>query len=170
MKDTLKAEITETFEKLVKVLDTFTPEHLGQVPFEGSWTAGQVAEHIVKFLGNIEYFLNKNAEPTLDRPYDAQCALLRKIFLDFTTKMKSPDFIIPEATVHEKGDLLQKIPLLKQQLLDAVDHLDLTLTCKSFELPNMGFLTRIEWITFFIVHTQRHNHQLENISKSISGK
>lgn len=170
MKDQLKEEIRSTFGALVEVLGAFTEKELDQIPYEGSWTAGQVAEHIVKFLGNVEGFLNKDVAPTIDRPYDAKCGVLRKIFLDFSLKMKSPDFILPESAVHDKETIIRKIPTLEQQLLDAVENMDLTLTCQSFELPNMGFLTRMEWLTFFVVHTQRHIHQLRNISKALQGK
>ena len=139
------------------------------VPFEGSWTPGLVGEHIIKSVSNLPAFLNKNTEPT-SRPYDAQCAPLRKVFLDFTIKMKSPDFIIPSASHHDKDSILSTFSKLKMQMIEAVETLDLTLSCKSFELPGSGFLTRMEWLTFFVVHTKRHTHQLRKIYEVMSGQ
>ncbi len=170
MNETLTTEINETFDDLLKTFAQFKDGQIDVVPFKDNWTAGQVAEHIEKSLGNITAFLNKQAEPTTDRPFDANVAQIRKLFLDFSTRLQSPDFILPLESKHDKAALLAAFETFKTQLLDAVATLDLSLTCKSFGLPAMGFLTRMEWINFFIVHTKRHTHQLKNICTALKEK
>ncbi|HTF80573.1 MAG TPA: hypothetical protein VL947_02570, partial [Cytophagales bacterium] len=91
-----------------------------------------------------------------------------KEFLDFSTKMKSPDFILPDAPSHDRNTLLQALPPLKEMMLEAATTMDLTRTCKSIALSSMGYLTRYEWLSVITVHTQRHIHQLEEIWKVIS--
>ena len=39
------AEIKQTAADLLQALEAFNEHSFNQVPFEGSWTAGQVAEH-----------------------------------------------------------------------------------------------------------------------------
>ena len=158
----LKSEIIETFEALHAVFASFKVQEIDQVPFEGSWTPGQVGEHILKSISNLPRFFNEKTEAT-HRPYDEKCTQIREIFLDFNTKMKSPEFIVPLEPTHHQASQLQEFDRIKADMLDAVEHLDLSLTCASFEMPGLGFLTRMEWLTFFMVHTQRHVHQLEKI-------
>ena len=163
MSTVLIASIKQTVEELQKLFSSFTEQQINAVPFEGSWTAGQVAEHIIKSIGNLPEFLNSNTVPTNERPFDGNVAMLEHIFLDFNTKMQSPPFILPEATQHDKEAILEQFSNLKTQMIAAAETLDLTLTCKSFEMPGFGFLTRFEWLNFFMVHTKRHTHQLEKI-------
>jgi hypothetical protein len=35
-------------------------------------------------------------------------------------------------------------------------------------MPTVGLITRAEWLSFIVVHTQRHIWQLKNISKAIA--
>ena len=51
-----------TRELLLAVLDGFKPERLNKVPFEGSWTPGQVAEHITKAQAGTPALLHRKAE------------------------------------------------------------------------------------------------------------
>ena len=46
MKETPIQEFEETTFDLGKVLSSFSQEEFNKIPFEGSWTAGQVAEHL----------------------------------------------------------------------------------------------------------------------------
>jgi hypothetical protein len=41
---------------------------------------------------------------------------------------------------------------------------DLHATCLDFEMPTVGTLTRIEWLSFAVVHTQRHIWQLKKMA------
>lgn len=162
----LKTEIDKTFETLIEVFSSFPQNQLDVVPFEGSWTAGQVGEHIVKFASGIPQFFNTKIEPT-HRPFDEKKKELQALFLDMSQKMKSPDFIVPTETQHNKENLLISFKTIEGQMQEAVESMDLKLTCGSFELPGTGFLTRFEWLAFFLAHTQRHIVQLQKIKGSL---
>jgi hypothetical protein len=82
--------------------------------------------------------------------------------------MQSPDFIVPVATHHDKTAMLESFNQLKTQMINAAEALDLTVTCNSLEMPGLGFLTRLEWLNFFVVHTQRHTRQLKNICEILN--
>ena len=165
MKEAIKKEINETFNELDKMLFSFSNEQLNIIPFEGSWTAGQVAEHIIKSLTGLNGFLNGPTEAT-NRNADEKVKALKDLFLNFDIKMKSPDFILPGNTTYTGEELLKTITKLKNEMLQAAD-LDLSLICNSFELPTFGKMTRLEWINFYIVHTERHTQQLKNIFRTL---
>jgi hypothetical protein len=162
----LKNEINTTFDELTKVFASFDDNSLNVVPFEGSWTAGQAGDHISIFLSGIPHLLNEQVEPS-SRPYDENAAGLRELFSNYTIRMNAPDFTLPSNPPHDKQALLKTFDQARSQMLEAVNTLDLTMLCKSFELPHTGYLTRFEWLSFFVVHVQRHVHQLKNIHKAL---
>lgn len=155
----LSQEIEATFDKLCMVLAGFDDHSVNQVPFEGSWTAGQVTEHVI---ASVSMLPDAHTKPC-NRFHDEKVLPLRTMFLDFTIKMKSPDFILPTQAKHNKGALLETLGEIKRKHQMSVDVLDMTALCMDFEFPGLGYLTRYEWIWFFLVHTQRHTRQLENI-------
>ncbi len=50
MKIDLLIHISNTKSELLHVLNQFGQQNINTVPFEGSWTGGQVAEHVLKSL------------------------------------------------------------------------------------------------------------------------
>lgn len=162
MNEPLIQEIKKTFAELIHVFSKISTHHIDVIPFEGSWTAGQVAEHIVKAVSGMPGLLNAQVEP-VNRPYDEQVSGLKKVFLDFSVKMKSPEFIVPTETKHDQADLLKTFLQLEEEMEAAATTLGLTLLCKATKFPGGDYLTRFEWISFALVHTQRHIHQLQRI-------
>jgi hypothetical protein len=165
MNTELQKNITDTFNELDNIIFAFNGTQLNSVPFEGSWTAGQVADHIIKSLGGISRLLNGPTEKT-ERDPGEKIKALEDLFLNFDIKMKSPDFILPGDGIQEKEATLQRIGELKNEMLEA-NKLDLSLLCLGAEFPGFGKMTRLEWMHFFLVHTQRHTHQLKNIFRTL---
>jgi len=167
-KEQVLTYLESTTKELIESLSSFSEEQINISPADGSWTAGQVAEHVLKSESGLSRILNGKTEPTNRRP-DEKNDLIESIFLDFSTKMKSPDFIIPSDGPHDKASLLQSIGSSRHQLIELVNDLDLSATCYDFSLPGMGEFTRLEWLCFIICHSTRHIRQLNNIRKKIPG-
>ena len=103
------------------------------------------------------------------RPPDGRIEDLKSVFLDFNLKMKSPDFIIPEKKDYHRSQLQDDFKKTASQLKEAVKTLDLSEIC--VDTPSvLGELTRLELISFIILHTKRHTHQLENIKSHMMAK
>jgi len=164
---TVVTEADQTFSDLLQVLSSINEEKINTIPFAGSWTAGQLAQHVILSSDGIVQLLNGPVKDT-GRDPEANIPKLEAIFLDFSSKMKSPDFIIPEDRIYDKQELLNSLQNIKAGLHKAIETLDTTKTCIAFELPGSGYLTRAEAITFAIVHTKRHIHQLKNFRQVIS--
>src|SRR5438067_693566 len=102
MKNDLTGELLTTKDNLLHVLDFFDNENINTVPFEGSWTAGQVAQHILKSASGVSAALNGPVK-TANRDPGQHLKLLGDIFLNFDIKMKSPDFVLPDNEPGEKA-------------------------------------------------------------------
>lgn len=155
----LAASISATFQQLSTLLSGFSQEALNKVPFEGSWTAGQVAEHIIICGSGIPDKKTKAA----GRPFDEKAASVAELFLNFDMKFEADPALHPKQAAHDKEELLKKLQKIEVRHKDTAETADLQALCLDMELPGFGHLTRYEWLSFIMVHTQRHTRQLERI-------
>jgi len=148
---------------LMKLLDE---SQVNTVPYEGSWTAGQLLSHVTKSINGLAGAMLKEARPAERNPGE-KIAGLKETFLNFTNKFNAPDFIIPDAG-----------PFQKQQTIDALDHAFKTLKVNADKadlnelvtgMP-FGDVTKLELLHFVLYHTQRHLHQMKKITDSLLSK
>lgn len=167
MKTELQTKIVETFKNLNEIHSKFSETELNSVPYEGSWTAGQTTQHILLACsGYAALFLGKTEKTT--RKPDLYIKDLEALFLNFNIKMDSPDFLKPEIKDYNKNE--QTLALLNKEsdLLTLSEVHDLTLTCLDFQLPGYENFTILEWISFALIHTQRHTKQLNDIYQDVT--
>ena len=147
MKTELQADIIGTFKNLNEILSQFSEIEFNTIPAQGGWTAGQTVKHIILACSGFPKLFKGRTEKTTRKP-DKNIKELESIFLDFNTKMDSPEFLKPEIKDYNK-------------------NYDVTLTCLDFELPGFEKFTILEWINFALIHTQRHTKQLNDIFRNI---
>ena len=158
--------LIEANRQFIQLFSAFNNEQINEVPFKESWTPAQVAEHIIK---SEKVMLQALTAPgnKIDRKPDAREPELRNIFLNFTTKLQSPDFIIPEQKTYTNEGLHQQLTDTASQLAATID------TIKKEEAiadPALGELTKEEIIYFLTYHTQRHIYQLQHIQETLNDK
>ena len=166
MKKDILVQYDNTADQLLKLVSSAGQEELNTIPFEGSWTAAQVVSHVTKSNQSIVQALNMPAKITNRRP-DLRVEELKTIFLDFTTKLKSPDFILPDKDTYNREiiitDLENSVDNLKEEsgkvnLSEAILH------------PAFGDITKLELLHFVVYHTQRHIHQLKHIFQVVENR
>jgi hypothetical protein len=154
-------------DNFLKVLAMFNQQQFNTVPFKDSWTPAQVADHMLKSQWGLPQVLTGNTKAA-DRKPDASNALIESIFLDFSTKLKSPDFILPTSEPQDKTEVLHKYHHKSNEIQQTAQPLDDTEICLDFEVPGTGPFTRMEWLHFVTCHTIRHTRQLENIHHQLA--
>jgi hypothetical protein len=151
--------LDETSAELLQLVHAVDVDIFNAVPFANSWTAGQVIVHVIKSNLAIAKALKLEGK-TMDRDPDERVNELKDLFLDFTIKFQSPDFILPPEMNYNKEeivrDFLQSIGQLKEGSNDV--NLAEAITHEAF-----GEITKLELLYFVLFHTQRHMHQLQNI-------
>lgn len=166
MKQEILKDLENTTDELLKTLDGVKSEDVDRVPFEGSWTAGQLAEHLLKSDETMLKILNGETKKS-ERKHDEKVEGIKKIFLNFSSKMKAPDFNTPLESVHKKDNIVSTFEENKKGFSDVIKSKELSEICTGFSLPGLGEMTRYEWIYFNIYHKQRHTHQLKNIVQKL---
>jgi len=159
-------ELDATLTKLTDLASSFTEQEMNDVPFEGSWTPGQLIRHLIISNSGLGRILNGAATET-ERAPDEMMETMKKDFLDFSWKVKAAERVQPGDKRFEKERLLESLGNIKKDLLQSAQNLDLTKTCSGVELPRYGTLTRYEVVFFIVYHTERHVHQLSNMKKAM---
>jgi uncharacterized damage-inducible protein DinB len=152
-----------TFE-FVTLISSVNDKKIDVIPFEDSWTVAQLASHITKSNKAIAQALEMNGEPA-KRNADERVEELKKIFLDYTIKFQSPEFILPTQTIYPKKEVIAKLENSVEQLKINRNKTDLT---EVINLPAFGEITKFELLNFVVVHTTRHIHQLKKILRSLN--
>ncbi|WP_343694606.1 DinB family protein [Flavobacterium sp.] len=167
METNVQKNIVETFKKLNEIFSKFSENEINQIPYQGSWTPGQVVQHIILACSGYPQLFGGKTEKTTRKP-DEKIKDIEGLFLNFSIKMDSPVFLIPEKKEYNKNKLNLELLRIESELLDCAEKYDLTLTCLDFQVPGFDTFTMYEWIDFALVHTQRHTHQLNSIFQHIT--
>jgi hypothetical protein len=147
--------------ELLSLLEPLDEERLNHVPLPGSWTAGQLGEHLLKSYRLIE-LQEVQATPS-PRPSDEKAPQIDAVFLDFTTKYQPPSAIVPSTGRISGRNLVDDLRKTTDGIVAYVNGNDLAFTSPVFEVIGFGELTAQEWIRFLTAHGKRHVRQLRNI-------
>ncbi|HYJ62309.1 MAG TPA: DinB family protein [Parafilimonas sp.] len=162
----LFSSLDETWATFLELVSSVDEQDINIAPFEGSWTVAQLATHVIKSNKAIVQALQMQGKPC-NRNADERTDDLKKIFLDFTVKFQSPEFIIPEKKEYKKGIVVEQLESSIEQLKQWGAKANLY---EIIMLPAFGELTKFEILYFVLVHTQRHLRQLKNILSIINKK
>ena len=157
----------DAIKHLLETVAVFNDTHFNQVPFEGSWTAAQVSEHVLKSLDGINEMVHASTQPTTRDP-EQYINELREMMENFGMKAKSAPNLLPGKEPVTKTAIQNRLLQSRDDLFHSIRNVDLSETCIGFEFPGIGYLTRFELISFAAFHTQRHIQQMKNIQKTVS--
>ncbi len=156
----LSTEIRKTCAEFLELISSLTETQINTIPFAKSWTAAQVATHVTKSNFGIAQALQMEGKPA-QRSSDMRIKELSDTFLDFSIKMQSPAFIVPEDVQYKKEAVLSLLQKSNEQLSNQIN------TANPEEMINLpaafGEITKLELVHFVLYHTQRHLRQLKNI-------
>ena len=156
--------LDEVSSELVHLISSADSVTINIVPLDtyqvkNSWTAAQLISHVSKSNNAIRQALNMEGK-TAERDPGERVPELKKMFLDFTVKFNSPEFIRPGLHDYEKNTLISDLKKSIEQLKELRSKVNL---CEIISLPAFGEITKFELLHFVVYHTQRHIHQLKNI-------
>ena len=164
--DELIAAIVREFTAMGDAILHLSETEINEIPFENSWTAAQVVRHVTKSAKGVSLAMDMPAEAAQRDPGE-KIEQLRNSFLDFSVKMKSPEFVVPEDDPYQKDKLLKGFNEALQAVKNAAAGTPLDGLVKG--LP-FGEITKLELLHFVLYHTQRHLHQLHKVKEAIKNR
>ena len=165
-KNDLFSEIDKALSELISLMTSLNENQINSVPYTNSWTAAQLLRHVTKSTNGMAKAMLMESEPAIRKPGE-KIFNLKKTFLDFSSTMKSPDFIVPEAGPYEKQTVINDLNKSFQQFKEVAIEANLNDIVKGLPL---GEITKLEILHFVLYHTQRHLHQMKKIYKALKMK
>lgn len=155
-------QLDETTDELISLLSPLNEEQLNKIPFEGSWTAAQLATHITMSIAAMAKSINEQGET--GRKPDEKVAWLENAFLDLSSKLEVRDFIRPEERTYTKDEVMTTLQTAITDFRQNASNNKLNDVITHFIFKD---ISKYEIVVFIIVHTQRHVQQLKGIINSI---
>lgn len=165
-KKELLTAIDESLSQLLQLLSALDEKGLNTVPYPDSWTAGELLRHVTKSTAGIAKAMKQKGQPA-QRAEGERIAEIKSTFLDFSLKMKSPEFIVPEKGPYEKEASIQELKAAFTALAANTNETNLSEMVEG--LP-VGAMTKLELLHFVLYHTQRHVHQMKKIVAALNTK
>ncbi|KAF2519902.1 DinB family protein [Flavobacterium salilacus subsp. salilacus] len=160
-------ELESVLGETISLLSSAEEAQFNAVPFEGSWTAAQTGIHLFKSESGMDKLFRTPA-PIAERDPDENVEGLKQTLLDFSRKMEAPEFILPEDKHYNKEEVVLLLKELRPEIIEALQNTDLREVPPLPDWNPLKGYTKLELAHFMIYHTQRHNHQIENILKNVS--
>ena len=162
----LFASLDETWEELLHLVSSTNETLINKIPFKDSWTVAQLATHITKSNYGMAKTLEMQGKAATRDPAEG-VPKMKEIFLDFSKKYQSPEFILPAVKVYNKESVLNDLGKSVEQLKDEGKSVELS---GLLNVQIFGEVTKLELFYFILYHTQRHIRQLKNILKKLGEK
>ncbi|WP_421774005.1 DinB family protein [Gracilimonas sp.] len=164
---TLKNHLLENTETFIAKINEFTDSQFNIKPDSDSWSAANVLEHMYRSEFGIPRLFTGETRQLTDRQPDAYLPDMKKRFLESDAKMQASGVILPTEGEKTKESLIEKFHSNRNKIAKLIDELPQEELCLKFKHPVFGYLTRMEWTHFSIIHSQRHLKQLERIQSQI---
>lgn len=165
-KNELLTAIDEAVSGLLVLMSQLDNSRVNIVPYKDSWTAGMLFRHVSKSINAMSAAMGKDGRPAQRDPGE-KIPTLKETFLDLSTKMKSPDFIVPEDVPYEKEASIAALKNSFLQLKESSVYASLPDLVTGLPL---GDITKLEILHFVLYHTLRHTQQMKKICDALKNK
>ncbi|MFD2614108.1 DinB family protein [Paenibacillus gansuensis] len=155
----------ETRVNLWKSVSGLTDGQLNTEAVAGSWTIGQVLEHLYLMETIIVRTLEKALSSPEDRPTDKKPY---EVTLDRSRKLSAPDGLVPAGHFQSLEDVKMKLNTSREALDKLLaDYSGVDLRKKSHPHPVFGMMDAAQWVDFIGYHEQRHTQQIEELKQAL---
>ena len=162
-KNEVIAAIGSAVSELTALMSSVEDDKVNKIPYEGSWTAPQLLRHVTKSISGMAKAMPMDAKPANRNPGE-RIEELKTVFLNFSKKMHSPEFIVPEEKIYDKQTSIDDLNKSFNQFKENTNNANLNDVVEG--LP-FGPITKLELIHFTLFHTQRHLYQMKKICKAL---
>ncbi|TDH21255.1 DinB family protein [Segetibacter sp. 3557_3] len=135
----ITTDLLDSLSELINQVSSLNEAQLNTCPFHGSWTPAQVSQHLVLSNSGFLEVINGPVSEANRNPAEFIPAI-KNDFLNFSIKMKSPEFVEPPDTYYNKEELIQALHLLRTGVTALVPNIDLAKICMAFEYRYMASL------------------------------
>jgi hypothetical protein len=159
-KEELLTAVEEAISGMSALMMKLDEKQINSVPYENSWTAGQLLNHVTQSNNGMAKAMLQEPTP-VDSDATEKIAGFKKVLLDLSSKLKSPDFILPKDGPYEKKGVIHELKISFNHFRENTEKANMN---DMVEGMPFGPVSKLELLHFVLYHTQRHLHQLKNIA------
>ncbi|MCP9290614.1 MULTISPECIES: DinB family protein [Gracilimonas] len=164
---TLKEQLLNNTDVFIDKINEFTDAQFNLKPDSDSWSAADVLEHVYRSEFGVPRLFTGETKKLNDRKPDAHVSRMKQRFLESDAKMEASGVILPTEGKKSRESLIEKFRSNRIKIAGLIEDLPADELCLKFEHPVFGLLTRMEWVHFSIIHSQRHQKQLDRIQSQL---
>lgn len=126
------------------------------------WSILECAEHLWIVDKAICGIFNGRSNETKGDP-EEKINLVKSYFHDFSKQFTASNQISPQGIFKDIPNVIEAIKINREEMLEEEN---LNAECLDFSHPIFGTMTKLEWVYFSIIHTERHLQQMKNTLKN----
>src|SRR5882724_5263964 len=124
------ADLQLSTSLLLKFFSSFDSEDFNKRSADGSWTPGEIAEHLLRLDIVINRLLQGTAR-VANRPPDEKSENIKYVFLNLEKKLLAPREIQPSDSIKDPVSIIAKIRSERHKMIDMIQIKDLSEICTS---------------------------------------
>ena len=163
----LPRELEENTTKLLNYLETVDEAILAQRPAPDSWSILEIFEHIIIIDQAINMMFNAPTE-SVERKADEKISSIEQVFNNYDRQYPAAEAIFPRGTIKDKTAVREMLSQTRGAFLKTGNETDWHAECKAFKHFRFGYMTRLEWAYFSIIHANRHIVQMQKAEKALT--
>lgn len=169
MRDTaqIQKDLEANTQKLLDYLEQVNPAILDKRPAPDSWSILEIFEHIIIIDQAIMMMFNGPAEK-VERNPEEKIEAIEATFYNYDRQYPAPEPIAPKGMILDLVSVKAQLPKHRNTFFDVGKSSNWSAECKSFKHFHFGYLTRVEWAYFSIIHANRHLVQMQKAEAALS--
>lgn len=158
--------LNETREELLGILKGLNRDQLHMKKDSGSWSIGQIYQHLIKteelFIVAIKKGLRSKEDSFLEKK-------TLEFLLDRSKKIVAPDIAKPTDEIIEYHEIFDKLKNSRKKLYEVINAIEdqSVLSRRYFVHPVFKEMLLIEWMETLYLHEQRHIKQINEIKEGL---
>lgn len=172
MKINLQEKTLNNTLLIVKSLNEQSKAQAEFKPSEKDWSILECAEHIFLVNKNVSKIIA--TPPPTEKSENIKTELFSEQKLNILLvsnrafKVAAPDYVIPNGHFMNVSDAVQNINSIIDKIIFFLNTNDIELEAQLIKHPLLDVMTKVDWIHFMLVHTNRHMLQIEELKANIN--
>jgi uncharacterized damage-inducible protein DinB len=168
-RESLLNQLTESRERLLRMMQGLSPRQLHFRPAPGRWTVAECLEHIVTVERRVLDLIQKNLEagpdPSKRSAFEGQDREMIADVAGRVTRFEAPQMLVPTGQFSDDR-FLTEFEAARRQTRDFAASTDADLRRHFHQHPAFGDLDLYQWCLLIAAHCDRHRTQSEEVMAS----
>ncbi|MEO0471444.1 MAG: DinB family protein [Bacteroidota bacterium] len=157
---TIQADLSQNTADLSQFLEKVDEKAASQKPAPKAWSVVGILEHLLIVERSLAHLFQGKTDPAQRDP-EQQIAVIQQAFSRHDRQYDAAKMIFPQGEVQSVREGMERLIGVRAKLQALLAEDNLHEVCTDFRHFAFGEMTRVEWIYFCILHTERHMVQME---------